>query len=124
MSLEKSYQELKKTGLMDRKKALGWKAHRHLLKLERREDEIKNPPKKVPRKPRKKYYKQPLHIQMPKLKVHDRYFEMSVIINSALMKYKFVDYQSAMLFRRMYGIEKQSLEEIFKNKDLKWYKET
>ena len=135
MSFNKFYEELEKTGLMDRAMALGKEAD---LKLQELEGTIKHNTKerKIKRiclycgeksdqpnfifvhKCENPIIVEEKILKCPSRPIAVRFFEIIYYKKT----YRFIDYFSAMHFRRLLWLENIPLKEALTNKDLRWYK--
>jgi len=136
MSLEKSFKELEKTGLMSREMALGKEMHEHLLYLEGKP--VPNKPLKHERKvPQRCLYcgaksnklrwnlihmcEFPMVVKEKQCPVPDRpeentYFKVKFFGNI----YRFRNYKSAVLFRRLMNRKKLPFKEVLLHPDIEW----
>lgn len=142
MSLDRSMKELEDMGLFDREMALGTKAHEHLLELEGKTEELKKRRRKtdIPqvclycgeRNKDKDFWmnhkscEEPIVVEVKEWPMPSRASKRIVfevfwrIKNGGPRIYKFKDYDSAMLFRRLLWKEEKPLQEVLKDKRLKW----
>jgi len=131
MSFNKLYEELEKTGLMDRRLALGKEADDELSILEGK-----------PKKPGVKKIClycgelstdtefQYLHNCAKPTVIEEKEWECpsrpkKVVCFEILYNrktYKFYDYESAMLFRRLVWLDEVPLCNALENKDLRWFR--
>jgi len=136
MSIEKTFKEIEKTGLMSREMALGKEMHEHLLALEGKA--LSDKPRRHERKVDQvclycgaksnrlgwnliHMCRYPMVIKEKRCPISDkprmrRYFKIKLLD----CFYRFEDYNSAILFRRLINHEKLPLQEVLKRTDLKW----
>ena len=138
MGLEEDFEYLEKTGLMDREKALGKEAHDHLLELEGKAEEVKrgeikekmiclycgeraeaNPSRFTAlHKCDKPMIVEEKKWPMPSRPIQEIFFK--VIYDKKT--YRFLDYESAMKFRRLLWLEEVPLKTVLLDNTLRWYK--
>ncbi len=132
---DKFYEEIEKTGLMDREMAIGKEAHEHLLKLEG-----KGPKKRkilqvclhCGERSEKLDFKYthkcatPMVVEEIKWPMPTRpkkiiYFEVYLKTMGRPRTFRFMDYESAMLFRRLIWHNEMPLAKVMKDERIRWY---